>query len=151
MMRSICHCVLVLTLLVTGCGSTAAPPRAAGPGERPSATAYPPSFPVLEEGELARRTAAAQAKAPGWEIVLDAMGLLAWASYPTANDSDHTSAEDHAKIDAFLAANGELVGFGAPVRPCVDARTGEDLTRLGGQWLIRTVNGRVVERSFKRR
>ena len=80
--------------------------------EPASDAAYPPVYPVLDEAELARRTSALEAAAPGWRITLDPMGLLDTARCSDAcagADSGPLSADDREKVDQFLGANDDIV------------------------------------------
>jgi hypothetical protein len=56
---------------------------------------------------------------------------------------------------AYLFTMADAVPLGPPgtprpKRPCVDARTGEDLTPFGATWSVHAVNGRVTSRSVTR-
>lgn len=84
-------------------GSVAQP---APSGPRP----YPPSYPRVDEAELARREAAAAKRNAGWDVTLDAVGLLASAERPAFASGDAITGAERKAVDDLLANNQDLVG-----------------------------------------
>lgn len=97
-------------------GDVEAPSATPAPVVTPSGV-YPLRLPVLDEAELGRRTAAAQARTPGWQIVLDPFGLLSSARFESAAlgpKMREMSAVDRERVADFLAKNEALVNVKAP-------------------------------------
>jgi hypothetical protein len=118
---------LPLAFVLVACAAPAAPvapslpaatvDAAATPREAvassPSAD-YPPTYPVLSEAELDRRTVEAQKRTPGWVIVLDPLGFLSTATCEACSPGGTLTPEDRAQLTTFLSQQTKLVFVDGP-------------------------------------
>jgi hypothetical protein len=113
--RRIIRWLVPMLTLLTACGASSTP-QARAPLADP---AHARLYPVLSESELDDLTDAAKEKSPGWSITLDPLGFLSMAvcndcrtTAPT--DIPTISADDHARIEAFLKQQDALVALTGP-------------------------------------
>jgi hypothetical protein len=121
------------------------------PGEREAAV-----YPVLSDLELEARTREAEARTPGWSIVLDPFGFLGGAACDACGkDVAASSAQDHGigahpvlpadrdEVDEFLRAQEPILALGSPLVERGTTNRASSLTqetpygRIGGVFAAR--------------
>jgi hypothetical protein len=111
--------VLASAASCKGCEACAEPAPVIEPEPPRDEPRYPPTFPVLDDAELDRRTRELEEKTPNWSIIVDAFGFVMSAECRTSAWRDRSRygarpQEEEDEIESFLFIQSHALGLDLP-------------------------------------